>query len=134
MTLTTSQSYQLPAQVSMQASLANNFVAFHRFPDQFSFSTGTLAAAANVNLIVGTTEFRIVVLSVFAAFSGTNRLALRDGTTEWLAVRSNLINFFHIDMIPYGKVLGNGANLNMINTGAASADYDVTVFYTFERV
>jgi len=134
MTVTTSQSYQLPAQVGMQASLANNFVAMHRFPDQFSFSTGNLAAAANVNLITGTAEFRIVVLRVFWSFSIGTRIALRDGTTEWVAWRLIAVQFLPIDLMPFGKVLGAGANLNMINTGGAATDYDVTVFYTFERV
>lgn len=133
MTITTSTSYKLPASVVMNASLMTDFVALHRFPEQFSYSAGNLAAAANVNLITGIADFRIVVMRVFWSFATTTRIELRDGTTTWVGWRTVNTNFLPIDLMPHGKVLGSGANFNMLNSGAAATDYDVTVFYTFER-
>lgn len=117
----------------MQASLMTDFVAFHRFPEQFSFSSGNLAAAGSVTLVTGIAEFRVVVMRVFWSFSATVRIVLRDGASDWMAWRNTNINFFPIDLMPHGKVLGNGNNLVMVNGGGVATDYDVTVFYTFER-
>lgn len=133
MSITTPTSYKLPASVAMQASLMTDFVALHRFPEQFSVTNAVMAAGARVVLITGIAEFRIVVLNILIANDPANNGTFLDNTTIWLTVRTAGIDTKQFDFMPYGKVLGNGANLHYDNNTAGVVLTNITVFYTFER-